>query len=80
MLIRRDGLMAKPLPTGPNFEKLLSMKNSQAAEYIKQQRQVTQSEQLGQQRPVPLNSAMGQVIGASWPPQSRWDLMEQNVL
>lgn len=72
--------MAKPLPTGSNFEKLLSMKNSQAAEYIKQQRQVTQSEQLVQQRPVALNPAMGQVIGASWPPQSRWDLMEQNVL
>jgi hypothetical protein len=28
MLIQRDGLMAKPYPSGPNFEKLLSGKSA----------------------------------------------------
>lgn len=32
MLIQRDGFMAKPYPSGPNFEKLLSCKN-QASSY-----------------------------------------------
>jgi hypothetical protein len=75
MLIRRDGLMAKPLPTGPNFEKLLSSHNAQVTEFMKKQRQAAQSQQsgLGQQpRPELMNPVMGHGPSAHWPPQSQW--------
>lgn len=71
--------MAKPLPTGPNFEKLLSSNNSQAAAYMKQQRQMTQSRQPVQQTPGALNPIMGQGLSVQWPPQSQWDRTEHNV-
>lgn len=45
MLIRRDGLMAKPLPTGMNFEKLLSSKSPAVVEYVKQHRDAMQDSQ-----------------------------------
>lgn len=62
MLIRRDGLMAKHLPTGPDFEKLLSSKNASAAEYQAKQKAAMQPP--GQQLLNPL--------GDQWPPRSKW--------
>ncbi|KAI6779654.1 Transcriptional regulatory protein-like protein [Emericellopsis cladophorae] len=62
MLIRRDGLMAKHLPTGPDFEKLLSSKNTSAAEYQAKQKAAMQPP--GQQLLNPL--------GDQWPPRSKW--------
>lgn len=46
MLIRRDGLMAKPYPTGPNFEKLLSGKNAAAPVDPARLQQAIQLEQM----------------------------------
>jgi hypothetical protein len=51
MLIRRDGLMAKPYPTGPNFEKLLSSASSRAGSMDRAQlEQYLRSEQMKQRR------------------------------
>lgn len=43
MLIRANGLMAQPLPSGPDFEKLLSGRSTKPAEQLKREKDVTLS-------------------------------------
>lgn len=50
MLIQRDGLMAKPYPAGPNFEKLLSGNNRDISLDPAQLQRLVQSEQMKRRR------------------------------
>lgn len=63
MLIRRDGLMATPYPTGPNFEKLLSARIQPPSAGYKmnpiQQREAMQKELVERQKAELLSKAMG---------------------
>lgn len=75
MLIRRDGLMAKPLPTGPDFEKLLSSKNASAAEYVAKQKQAMQAQSM----PHLLNPAQPGQAQGQWPPVTQWHQMQMQM-
>jgi hypothetical protein len=63
MLIRRDGLMANPYPTGHNFEKLLSARNAKPtpgyAMNPLQQREAMHKAHVEKQKAELLNKVVG---------------------
>lgn len=63
MLIRRDGLMANPYPTGHNFEKLLSARNAKPTPGYSmnplQQREAMQKAQVEKQKAELLTKVVG---------------------
>ena len=77
MLIMKSGLMARPLASGPNFEKLLSNQNAAATDRLKGQGDGVRNQQAAQAIAQQMKASMvDQASEGQWPPPSKWHMMQ----